>query len=169
MEYANSSSSIHDSVALNGASPTVKPDAQHPLRVAIVGAGKMGANHARAIANCSVPARVVAIADASETALDLLGAVAPSAKRFGSLTELLSSERIDVAHICTPPASHGSLAVEALKAGCNVYVEKPFAQSTAEAEQIMSVAGTRGVSVPPLTNGLVSRETWPCSRLRREG
>ena len=117
------------------------------LRVAIVGSGKMAANHARAIASCTVPARVVAVADPSEVALAAMANVAPDAKQFRSLTELLAGEGVDVVHICTPPASHVPLAIEALEAGRHIYVEKPFAESSEDAERILGIAENRGLKV----------------------
>ena len=121
--------------------------ATRELRVAIVGSGKMAANHARAVAACSVPARVVAVADPSPVALATMREVAPDAKQFASLTELLAGGDVDVVHICTPPASHVSLAIEALEAGHHVYVEKPFAESAKDAERILGIANERGLKV----------------------
>ena len=124
--------------------------AQHggqALRVGIVGSGKMAANHARAVASCTVPARVVAVADPSEVALAGMRNVAPDAKQFASLTELLAGEGVDVVHICTPPASHVPLAIEALEAGRHIYVEKPFAESANDAERILGIAKARGLKV----------------------
>ena len=138
---------MNNSADQRPADSSTQPSTREALRVGIVGAGKMGVNHARAVAQCSVPVRVVAIADASGTALDSLSGVVPSARRFESLRELVAGENVDVVHICTPPDSHGPLAVEALEAGCHVYVEKPFAQSTTEAERILSIAAERGLKV----------------------
>ena len=117
------------------------------LRIGIVGAGKMAANHARAVASCTIPARVVAIADPSELALASLGSVATEAKRFQSLSELLAGEVVDVLHICTPPASHAALSIEALEAGCHIYVEKPFAESAKDAKCILGIAEGRRLKV----------------------
>lgn len=117
------------------------------LRVAIVGSGKMAANHARAIASCTVPVRVVAVADPSDVALAAMRHVAPDAKQFGSLTDLLVGEDVDIVHICTPPASHVPLAIEALEAGRHIYVEKPFAESAKDAERILGIAKDRGLKV----------------------
>ncbi|HJQ10497.1 MAG TPA: Gfo/Idh/MocA family oxidoreductase [Gemmatimonadaceae bacterium] len=123
-----------------GASPS-------QIRVGIVGAGKMAANHARAIAACSARARLVAIADPSDTALASLALVAPDAKKFGSLSQLLKDERVDVIHVCTPPSLHTGLAIEALESGSHVYVEKPFANSVEDAERVLETARFRGLKV----------------------
>jgi predicted dehydrogenase/nucleoside-diphosphate-sugar epimerase len=125
---------------------TQQPGVQE-LRVAIVGSGKMAANHARAVASCTVPARVVAVADPSEVALAAMCHVAPDAMQFASLTELLAAGGVDVVHICTPPASHVPLAIEALEAGHHIYVEKPFAESSEDAERILGIAKNRGLKV----------------------
>jgi predicted dehydrogenase len=123
-----------------------KPSARE-LRVGIVGAGKMAANHARAVTSCTIPARVVAVADHSERALESLTQFAPDAKQFASLTELLAGGGVDVVHICTPPASHVPLAIEALEAGRHIYVEKPFADSAKDAERILRIARERRLKV----------------------
>jgi predicted dehydrogenase/nucleoside-diphosphate-sugar epimerase len=117
------------------------------LRVGIVGAGKMAANHARAVASCTIPARVVAVADPSAVALASLRAVAPHARHFRSLDELLAHGKVDVVHICTPPASHTALAIQALEAGRHIYVEKPFAESAKDAARVLGIADVRGLKV----------------------
>lgn len=117
------------------------------LRVGIIGAGKMAAHHAQAVARCNTPARVVAVADPSEAALAALKDVAPQARQFTSLTDLLQGGGVDVIHICTPPASHMPLAIEALEAGRHVYVEKPFAETAGEAERILRIAELHGLKV----------------------
>ena len=131
----------------NSASGSAKQPTGKELRVAIVGSGKMAANHARAIASCTVPARVVAVADPSEVALAAMRNVAPDARQFASLTELLAGGGVDIVHICTPPVSHVPLAIEALESGRHIYVEKPFAESSTDAERILGIARERGLKV----------------------
>jgi predicted dehydrogenase/nucleoside-diphosphate-sugar epimerase len=131
----------------NGIGTLAQQPMGQELRVAIVGSGKMAVNHARAVASCSIPARVVAVADPSEIALAAMRSVAPDAKQFASLTELLAAGGVDVVHICTPPASHVPLAIEALEAGRHIYVEKPFAESSRDAERILGIAKDRGLKV----------------------
>ncbi|MFL5487334.1 MAG: Gfo/Idh/MocA family oxidoreductase, partial [Gemmatimonadaceae bacterium] len=104
-------------------------------------------NHARAIAASNLSARVVAIADPSPAAVAAFGKLITDARQFTSLTELLALEEVDVVHICTPPASHATLATEALEAGRHVYVEKPFAESVPEASRILTLARERGLKV----------------------
>ncbi len=117
------------------------------LRIGIVGAGKMAANHAAAIGRCAHRARLCAIADPSQKALEAVALAVPDAAKYSSLTEMLRVENLDIVHVCTPPATHASLAREALQAGCHVYVEKPFASTTAEATEILRFAKSHGLIV----------------------
>ena len=120
------------------------PAAGHrQLRVAIVGAGKMGLHHARAICRLSGLAHVVAAADPSDAARDAMRKVWPDAAVFSSLDELLAAIDVDVVHVCTAPETHEQMAALALESGCHVYVEKPVAQSVAGAERLSCLAKER--------------------------
>ncbi len=114
-----------------------------PLRVGLIGCGKMGMHHLRAIR--ALPgATVVGISDplvSRESLEDLLPA---DALLTGSVEELLTKARPDVVHIVTPPESHATLALQAIHAGCHVYVEKPFTPSREEAAAVLQAAAERG-------------------------
>jgi predicted dehydrogenase/nucleoside-diphosphate-sugar epimerase len=118
-----------------------------PLRVALVGGGKMAQHHARAVAAAGVPAEVVAVTDPSPAAREAMAAVVPDARGYATLGELLHAERPDVVHVCTPPGSHEELAMQALEGGCHVYVEKPFVPTATAAERILAAAEERGLLV----------------------
>ncbi len=120
-----------------------------PIRVALVGGGKMAQHHARAIARCNFPAQVVAVADPSESARAAMLGIAPGALGFATLEELLREQQVDVVDVCTPPASHERLAELALQAGCHIYVEKPFVDSTAAATRLIELARSRGLGICP--------------------
>ena len=111
-------------------------------RVALVGAGYVSAYHIRALQ--TLPhIRIVGIAD---TSVDRARAVAERfaiSGVFASLSEMRDA-RPDVVHILTPPASHASLAVEALEMGCDVFVEKPMAPTTAECDEMIAAATRTG-------------------------
>jgi predicted dehydrogenase/nucleoside-diphosphate-sugar epimerase len=122
-----------------------RPDAATPVRVAIIGAGSMARHHARAAARSGVPARVVAVADPSPEARAAMQEAAPEAEMFESHEALLAATRVDVVHVCTPPETHEAVAEAALRAGCNVYVEKPFVETPEAAERLLALAAERGL------------------------
>jgi predicted dehydrogenase/nucleoside-diphosphate-sugar epimerase len=116
---------------------------QRELRVAIVGAGKMGLHHSRAIRRLGGLARVVAVADPSGTARDAIRQVWPDAASFSSLEDLLAAIDVDVVHVCTAPDTHERMAMLGLESGAHVYVEKPAAQSATGAERLLRLAKER--------------------------
>jgi predicted dehydrogenase/nucleoside-diphosphate-sugar epimerase len=128
-------------------SPAGTPTGAPALRIAIVGSGMMARHHARAIPRTSAGARVVAFADPDPRAQQDFLRAFPESAPHASLSALLASGSVDVVHICTPPATHESLASEALGADCHVYVEKPFAETTQGARRILDLAARRGKSV----------------------
>jgi predicted dehydrogenase/nucleoside-diphosphate-sugar epimerase len=130
-----------------GVSGSTSPTAAGPLRIAIVGAGKMAQHHARAIRRLDTLARVVGVADPATGARQAIRAIWPEADAYPDLESLLAVEAVDVVHICTPPATHEALAAQAVGAGCHVYVEKPFVETASAAERILSLAAESGLKV----------------------
>ena len=106
----------------------------------------MGQHHLKAIA-ASQLATVVGVADPAASAEELAAVLPANAIVVSSARELLTSARPDVVHIVTPPATHADLAMQAIEAGCHVYVEKPFTSTADEARQILTLAEMRGVKV----------------------
>jgi predicted dehydrogenase len=112
------------------------------LRIGLIGAGKMGLQHVKAIT--ALPGtRVIGVADpAADPArlAEVLPAGCQVVKTAAALLEL----KPDVVHIVTPPASHTALALQAIRAGSHVYIEKPFTPTRADAETIFAAAAEHG-------------------------
>jgi len=115
-------------------------ESDRPLRIAIVGAGKMAFNHARAVGRTEGRGTVVAVADPSETARDAFALEFPGVRTHPTLGDLLAAGQVDVVHVVTPPASHAALARQALEAGAHVYVEKPFVETASAAREVVDLA-----------------------------
>ena len=109
-----------------------------PLRVAIVGAGRMARAHVAALGR--VTGSVIAgVYDTNHAAAVALGAVA-RAPAFANLDDLLTHVRPQVVHICTPAGTHFAPAAAALRAGAHVYVEKPFVETSTQARTLLTLA-----------------------------
>lgn len=119
---------------------------RNTLRVALLGAGKMAAQHAAALRHLT-DARLVAVVDPVVTASEISTRFGPDVRPFADVKAMLAEMNPDVVHIVTPPATHAALARQCLAAGANVYVEKPFAASVTEAEAVLAEADTRGLRV----------------------
>jgi predicted dehydrogenase len=115
------------------------------LRFGIVGAGVIGPSHAAAIAALE-QAELVAVAD------PVPEAAARMAERFGvpayaSLGQMLAAERLDVVDICTPSGLHQDAAVEAMRAGCHVIVEKPIEIRLDRIDEMLKAQEDSGVKL----------------------
>ncbi len=65
-------------------------------------------------------------------------------KFVSSLDELLAIDDIQLVVVATPNDSHVSVARECLRAGRDVVVDKPFAPTLGEAEELVALARSRG-------------------------
>jgi predicted dehydrogenase len=102
-----------------------------PVRVGLIGAGGIATAHIQSLQ--ALPnVGAVAISDPAETRARNLADGFGIPSTYGSHREMLEAETIDVVHILTPPDSHVAIALDAIRAGCDVLVEKPLGLSTAE-------------------------------------
>ena len=111
-----------------------------PIRVLCAGAGHMGRSHALAyhhIAGFEI-AGIVTRSPGSRAALNAeLGGGYPE---FGDFHEALAATKPDAVSISTYPDTHAEFAMAAFDAGCHVFIEKPLAESVADAERIVARA-----------------------------
>jgi predicted dehydrogenase len=112
------------------------------IRVAIVGSGRWGINHVRAMARSSL-GRVAAVCDPSEAARDRARAFAQDARFTGRYDDVLAGDA-DAVVLATPARLHADMAVAALEAGKHVLVEKPLALDVASAERVVRAAEQAG-------------------------
>jgi predicted dehydrogenase len=116
------------------------------LKVAIIGCGKIADAHASQILrvpNC----RIVGVCDREPLMAEQLYRRYPVDAYFTDLKELLHRVRPEVVHITTPPQGHFGIAELCLRAGCNVYVEKPFTLFAEQTEQLLTLADQQGLKV----------------------
>ena len=114
-----------------------------PLRVGIVGAGFIGAVHARSAVLAG--GRVRAIAASSEASAQAAAQRLGAARACASAEELVGADDIDVVHVCAPNHLHVSLARTALQAGKHVVCEKPIALDDAGAVELIDDAAAAGL------------------------
>jgi predicted dehydrogenase len=112
-----------------------------PVRLGVIGAGAWGRNLIR---NFAAATDLRTIVDEDTAALERLRPLYPDVSMSRSADELLADPAIDAVVVATTSSSHARLAGAALEAGKHVMVEKPLAQSVAEAEALLDAAERAG-------------------------
>lgn len=103
------------------------------IRVALIGCGAWGSNLLRVLEQ-SARAAVIAVADTRPLQRRRARDLSPGAEVVAALDEALALG-VDAVVIATPAHTHATLALTALDAGADVFVEKPLAMTIADAER----------------------------------
>jgi len=109
----------------------------------VVGLGYWGPNLARNFEQLP-GAELAWLCDGSQEALGRWMARFPGVRGATDVGELLGDEGLDAVVIATPVPTHAGLALQALEASKHCFVEKPLAQSAADAEQVVAAAEGSG-------------------------
>jgi predicted dehydrogenase/nucleoside-diphosphate-sugar epimerase len=133
-------------------------------RVALVGAGYIADWHAQGLRSVE-GVELVAVCDRALARAEALAAKFGVAQVYGSLEEMLAAERLDAVHVLLPPDLHFEAALAALKAGVNVFLEKPMCDRAADCEALVRLAAERGLRLGVGHNFLFAE---PYEQLRRD-
>jgi UDP-N-acetyl-2-amino-2-deoxyglucuronate dehydrogenase len=121
---------------------TAQPNARE-IRVALVGCGRISANHFDAIQKVD-GVRLTAVADSDEDRARTAGA-AQRVPWYSSYAELLKHADCDVVTICTPSGLHSSQGIAAARAGKHVITEKPMSITLEQADALVQACDDAGV------------------------
>lgn len=114
-----------------------------PIQIGVVGLGYWGPNLARNFG--ALPGSQVRwLCDGSPAVLDKAAQQHPDARVTAELDDLLDDPELDAIVLATPVPSHAELAVRVLDAGKHCFVEKPLAQSVADAQRAVAAAERAG-------------------------
>jgi myo-inositol 2-dehydrogenase/D-chiro-inositol 1-dehydrogenase len=113
------------------------------VNVAIVGAGGIAERHVKSIMGFS-NAKIIAVIDINRKMAEERAAMC-GAKVFDKLSDCLNL--IDMVWILTPPSTHREIAVEAMRAGKHIVVEKPITATVEDAEIMVAEAKKNNVKL----------------------
>lgn len=108
-------------------------------RIGMVGCGHWGANLLR---NFHALGVLAALSDANPAQAERLSAEYGVPAR--AFEELLADDAIDAVALATPAEMHAGMAIAAMRAGKDCYVEKPLAMNEAEGRAMLAVAEETG-------------------------
>ena len=139
------------------------PQAQGPVRVALIGSGRMGAFHGETLARRLPGTELAAVADPAPGAAERLASTLRASKFFTDAVEPFADPEIDAVVIAAPARFHADLAVAAAAAGKGVFCEKPMAVTLADADRVINAAHAAGVVLQVAFNRRFAAD-WAAAR-----
>ena len=116
------------------------------IRVLVVGLGNMGLSHARAYAAID-GFEIAGLCSRNIEAREDLKTEFPRVPLYNDYAEALAAAKPDAVSINTWPDTHAAFARMAFEAGAHVFIEKPLADTVAEAEDIAALAKLKGLKL----------------------
>jgi predicted dehydrogenase len=116
------------------------------IRLGVIGYGYWGPNIVRNFQSVQGGA-VKCICDLSPRSLERAKKAFPNVEVTNNPNDILASPGIDAVAVITPVATHYPLAKQALENGKHVFVEKPFTQSSAQAQELIELAGSKNLKI----------------------
>ena len=140
---------------VSGASDAPKPSEK--LNIAGIGIGGMGAHNLRNLAD----QHIAALCDVDDAYAGRVFEAFPEARRYKDFREMLATEEdLDGVVIATPDHSHAVIAAAAMRAGLNVYCQKPLTHDVYEARELAKLAKKAGVVTQMGIQGHAGEGAW---------
>ncbi|PRY29271.1 putative dehydrogenase [Spirosoma oryzae] len=137
-------------------------DMSAPLRIAIIGPGKVAHLHAKGVLQTPDTELVAVYGRNADKASDF--AQVYGIPSYTDIAEMVSREQVDLCLVCTPHPAHREPTVAALNAGAHVLVEKPLASSLEDCDAMIEAAQRNDRQL-----GVISQRRFyaPCQRIRQ--
>lgn len=135
--------------------------AAEKIRTALVGCGKVGHMHARAL--LSIPeAQFIAVCD-SDIARAKLFAEQYNVRPYQDVAEMVTRSKAQAVLVCTPHPVHVSPTITAAELGAHALVEKPLAATLSDCQAMITAAKRSNVKL-----GVISQRRWyqPVQRMK---
>jgi UDP-2-acetamido-3-amino-2,3-dideoxy-glucuronate N-acetyltransferase len=110
-------------------------------RICVAGCGHWGKNLVR---NFDAIGCLHGLFDAAPARLESIAAQYPAARVYGSYEEMLRDADVEAIAIATPAEQHATMAIQAMLAGKDVFVEKPMALTPEDGANILEVSRGTG-------------------------
>ena len=140
------------------------------IRVAIIGTGGISDSHIQAYLQFPEKCQIVALVDIyPEKAVQKANQYELTARIYADHQALLNDGQFDLASICTPPYVHAEIAVNVLKAGKHVLVEKPMATSLQECDRMLAAAQASGRLLSVIAQNRFTTPMWRLKKVVEQG
>ena len=108
------------------------------IRIGLIGAGVMGADHARTIVSYGGGAELVAVHDADTARAKAAAKACGDARVVETAEALIADPDIDAVLVSSPDPTHAPLAIACIEAGKPALVEKPIASTLNEGRAVVA-------------------------------
>jgi len=109
-----------------------------PMKVAVIGVGSMGRNHARVYSELP-EAELVAVVDVDLQTAEVVAAKY-GVRAYADPGAMFAKEKPEAVSIAVPTALHAQVGITALEAGAHVLMEKPIAATVEEGRRLIDKA-----------------------------
>jgi myo-inositol 2-dehydrogenase/D-chiro-inositol 1-dehydrogenase len=136
-----------------------------PLRIGIVGLGRLGKRHAENLAQRVPGAALVAAASPVAAERDWAKENLPGVATYEDLPALLRHDGLDAVWLVTPTSLHADQSIAVLEAGKHLFTEKPLALEVADCNRVIEVARARPQQVAMV--GFMRRFDPACAEAKK--
>ena len=113
-----------------------------PIHIAIIGCSKIGHIHAKTILQIPELSFKAVWSRRPESAQKFVDEY--DVKSYDSISEMIKAENIQIAVVCTAHPFHADPAIQAMKAGAHVLIEKPLASTLQDCDRIIEASRRTG-------------------------
>jgi inositol 2-dehydrogenase len=117
------------------------------LGIGVLGLGTMGKRHAVNLRTLIPEARLVAVADTDLERAKTTAAELEIDHYFSQVEEMLDRKDVQAIVIATPAKFHAAAMMACIDAGKDVFCEKPFTLTLADADEVLDAVEKKGVRV----------------------
>ncbi len=141
------------------------------IQIGIIGCGNKGTNHLRTLVQKSKnegKVAVVAVCDIYEPRKNRAKEIS-GAEVYHDYRKLLERKDIDAVVIATPDHWHALMAIDAMQAGKDVYLEKPMTYTWQEAKKVAEIAKETNRVLQVGAQSCSDDRWWKANKLIKEG
>ena len=119
------------------------------MRYTLIGCGRIAVNHLKAVRENGLELVAACDLDAGKIKVlfDRAGMDSPDVRQYSDHRVMLEENELDLVAVATDSGEHARIALDCIRRGVNVIIEKPIAMSMADARQIIAEAEAHRVKV----------------------
>jgi predicted dehydrogenase len=117
-----------------------------PIGVGVIGLGYWGPNLVRVFKQLEA-ANLLMVADLKKSRRDYIQGLYPGLPVVEDYREILALNEISLVCVATPMGAHYEISKEILLCGKHLFVEKPFTLQSAQAEELVDLARSKGLMI----------------------